>query len=68
MSALNYNIAAVLSRGLRSELVLNETRQVETGGQFANWRDGDKVHLYGPVAWENPGKIQEIICGSPLRG
>ena len=42
------------------ELIVNETRQEQTGGQFPNWRDRDKTTFYGPIAQENPGKIQEI--------
>ena len=42
------------------ELVLNETRQDETGGQFPNWPDQDKTSFSGPFAQENLGKIWEI--------
>ena len=42
------------------ELDLNKMRQDETGGQFPNCRDRDKLLIYGPIAWENPGKIWEI--------
>ena len=39
------------------ELVLNETRQDETGGHFPNWT----ILLFSsPVALENPGKIRKI--------
>ena len=43
------------------ELVLNKTRQDETGRQFPNLLViGTRLLLYGPVAWENLGKIREI--------
>ena len=47
------------------ELFLNETRQDETGGHCPNWRDRDNTTFSGPVAWENPGKIQEKSGKNP---
>ena len=42
------------------ELVLNETRQDETGPHFPNWRYRDESTFFGPITWENLGKIREI--------
>ena len=41
-------------------LILNETRQEETGHHFPNWQYREKTTFSGPVALENPGKIREI--------
>ena len=49
-------------RGLRSELVLNETRQDETGPHFPNWRYRDETTFFwsrhSRKFGKNPGNKQ----------
>ena len=44
------------------ELVLNETRQDETGHHFLNWRYWEKTTFFWSRCTRKSGKIREINC------